>query len=284
MPREKDILRLLQNYNKLFPSDLSNVLVLNYLSGMEDNKIIYQTSLKARVQKLYCCMYVWRHWLKEVSYVLQMKPYCQGECNHEGSRICSKSSLAVFSLTSFKKKISDLSSDLYECSQKLISTLSAIPLSDSDVKDINLLLKDLSDFVSHMQKDCVTSCGVQIAFGFPSASDHASEFKESIVLESLKAIRVTCIDSIERLITSIPLPHLEGISSLEEFCAQNSSIIICTPSSSSLIKGILKSNSVDIVLSDDSTRITEPDMLIPMSIARRHVMLFGDHHLGKLFR
>ncbi|KAL6637249.1 hypothetical protein ACP70R_024821 [Stipagrostis hirtigluma subsp. patula] len=230
-----------------------------------------EASLEIRTQKLYCSIYVWKSWMKEMAFVLRLKPYCLDNCDHD-DHTCSKSKLIQFE--SFREKISALVLDLRESSLNLISSLSAISLSEIDIVNIHKLLSNLSDFENLLLNDGVTSSDVQKAFGFASTS--ASNIEKDDIAKSLDAIRTSCLKLLNALVDTIDIPRLEDRNELEEFCIQNSGIIICTPSCSSRLQD-LTLRSIDTLLVDDAAQIKESDLLIPLSIVRSHVILLGDH-------
>ncbi|TVU05879.1 hypothetical protein EJB05_49081, partial [Eragrostis curvula] len=233
--------RFLQNFKELFPSfNLREILVLDDISYSENVKAFPEASLGNRAQELYCCLHVWKGLLKQIDFIMQMKPYCKDQCDHEGLS-CTKNSLAVFSLDSFRRKMGDLVSDFGECSKGLISNLSGYYLSDNDVDNINKLLKELSEFMDHMLNINITSSSVQRAFGFHSI-----------------------------------LSELVGGNALAGFCIEHSRIVICTPSNSYLLLG-LGPYLFDTLIVDDAAQIWESDLLIPISVTHKHVVLLGDH-------
>jgi hypothetical protein len=143
------------------------VLVLNDLNAMENCSIFGETSLESRAQELYCCMYMWGKFLKETTFVLEMKPYCKDNCDHKG-RICTISNLAVFSIVAFREKVCALALDLRKCSDALLSSLLATKLSDNDIENVNRLNYELSYFEKLLLKASMTSSRVRTAFGFAS--------------------------------------------------------------------------------------------------------------------
>ncbi|KAL6654461.1 hypothetical protein ACP70R_007926 [Stipagrostis hirtigluma subsp. patula] len=274
IPRKEDIPRFFAQLKEVFPAfNLSKILVLNALNDMENCSSFAEASLEIRTQKLYCSIYVWKSWMKEMAFVLRMKPYCLDNCDHD-DHTCSKSKLIVFRFESFREKVSALVLDLRQSSLNLISSLSAISLSEIDIVNINELLSNLSDFENLLLNDGVTSSDVQKAFGFASVS--ASNIEKDDIAKLLDSTRMSCLKLLDALVDTISIPQLEDRNELEEFCIQNSSIIICTPSCSFRLQD-LKLKSIDILLVDDAAQIKESDLLIPLSIAPRHVVLLGDH-------
>ncbi|KAL6599627.1 hypothetical protein ACP70R_045764 [Stipagrostis hirtigluma subsp. patula] len=274
IPRKEDIPRFFAHLKEVFPAfNLSKILVLNDLNGMENCSSFAEASLEIRTQKLYCSIYVWKSWMKEMAFILRMEPYCLDNCEHD-DHTCSKSKLIVFQFESFRKKVSALVLDLRESSLNLISSLSAISLSEIDIVNINKLLSNLSDFEIFLLNDSVTSSDVQKAFGFASVS--ASNIEKDDIATSLDACRMSCLKLLDALVDTIDVPRLEDRNELEAFCIQNSTIMICTPSCSSRLQDP-KLRSIDIILVDDAARIKEIDLLVPLSLAPRHIVLLGDH-------
>jgi senataxin len=284
VPSEKVISRFINKFKELFPSfNLSQMTLLNDMDVVEKCDTFDKMSLENRAQELYCCTYTWRSWMKELYFVLEMKPYCQGSCYHEG-RICKKNNQIIFSLESFRKKICALIFDLSECSEDLISSLSGKCIYDDDVANLNKLMTELSQFKDLMLSDIITTSDMKWAFQFASSLHLVSEVANRDIAESINAKRMSCLNLMEILIDSFELPLLEDRKNLEDFCIGHSRVIICTPSSiSRLLK--LKLTSFDTLLVDDASQIKEIDLLIPLAMTRKHVILVGDHlHLQPMVK
>jgi senataxin len=276
VPRQKDINRFLHKLNTLFPSfNLSEVLVLSDMDGVDECGIFAEMNLENRAQELYRCTYTWKGWMKELCFVLEMKPYCQNSCYHEG-RICTKNNLIIFCLESFRNKVCALISDLRKCSEDLINSLSEKCLAEHDVANINKLMTELSRFQDLMLNESLTSSDVQMAFEFSSSLHFVSEATKRDITESMNAIRMSCLQLMEILIGSFDLPQLEDRKKLEDFCLGHSRVIICTPSYSSRLLQ-LKLTRFDTLLVDDASQMKESDLFIPLSMAPKHVVLLGDH-------
>nr|TKW40193.1 hypothetical protein SEVIR_1G230100v2 [Setaria viridis] len=276
LPSEKYILRFLHSLKDIYPSfNLSMVLVLNDVNAMKNCSIFGETSLESRAHVLFCCTYMWGKLLKETAFVLEMKPYCKDNCDHEG-QICTISNLAVFSSVAFRKKVRALASDIRKCSKAMLGSLLANKLSDNDIDNVNKLNNELSCFDNLLLEATMTNSEVHRHL--------VSEFTRSGNTEPLIASRAKCLQLIEILIDSVVLPQLEDINDMEEFCIANSCIIISTPSCSSRLLG-LKSYSVDVLVVDDAAQIRESDLLIPLSLTPRHIVLLGDHlHLQSIVK
>jgi hypothetical protein len=274
-PSEKHIMRFLHKFETLFPSfNLSDMLVLNDMNGVEKSNSFANLSLETRVQELYCCTYTWRSWIKELSLVLEMKPYCQDSCYHEG-RICKAKNLMVFCLESFRQKISALILDVRKCSKDLIRSLSGKCLLDNDVANIKNLMTELSQLKNLILNNSLTSSDVHWAFEF-SSSLHLAEVANRDIAELMNAKRMSCLKLMDILINSFEFPMLEDRNKLEDFYLGHSRIIICTPSCSSRLIH-LKLTLFDTLLVDDASQIKEADLLIPLSMTTKHVFLLGDH-------
>ena len=135
---------------------------------------------------------------------------------------------------------------------------------------------ELSQFEDFMLNDNLTSSDVQCVFQFSSSSHLVSEVEKREITEPMNAKRMSCLQLMEILIDSIELPQLEDRTSLEDFCLGYSRVIICTPFSSSRLLQ-LKLTPFDILLVDDASQIKEIDLLIPLSMSPKHVVLLGDH-------
>lgn len=221
--------------------------------------------------------------MKELGFVLGLKPYCKEKCDHDGCTICSKSKLAVFSFSSFKEKVCALAIDVEKCSRILIDSLSDILLSNYNIEILNKLLSSLSHLEDRIKNSDITQSGVEKEFGLASGIDFSWEEVGCNVAE-LNEIRMTCLGLIEVVMNSIELPQLDDRKDLEEFCIRHSRIIICTPVCSSQLRE-LKLDIIDILLVDDAAQIKEIDMLIPLSFSPRHIVMFGDHlHLQPMVK
>uniref|UniRef100_A0A0E0MHQ1 DNA2/NAM7 helicase-like C-terminal domain-containing protein n=1 Tax=Oryza punctata TaxID=4537 RepID=A0A0E0MHQ1_ORYPU len=287
VPMERDILIFLKNLQKVCPSvNFRGIVILNRLCNPESIKNcnkFHEMNLENRAQALYCCIFLWRSFVKELGFVLGLKPYCKEKCDHNGCTICSKSKLVVFSFSSFKEKVCALAIDVEKCSRILIDSLSDILLSNYNIEILNKLLSGISHLEDHIKNSDITQSGVEKEFGFASGIDFSWEEIGCNVAE-LNEIRMTCLGLIEVVMNSIELPQLEDRKDLEEFCIRHSRIIICTPVCSSQLRE-LKLDTIDILLVDDAAQIKEIDMLIPLSFSPRHIVMFGDHlHLQPMVK
>nr|ABA94993.1 hypothetical protein LOC_Os11g42900 [Oryza sativa Japonica Group] len=276
-----------KSLQKVDPSfDFRGIVVLNRLSNSESIKNcnkLHEMNLENRAQALYCCIFLWRSFVKELGFVLGLKPYCKEKCDHDGCTICSKSKLAVFSFSSFKEKVCALAVDVEKCSRILIDSLSDILLSNYNIEILNKLLSGLSHLEDRIKNSDITQSGVEKEFGLASGIDFSWEEVGCNVAE-LNEIRMTCLGLIEVVMNSIELPQLDDRKDLEEFCIRHSRIIICTPVCSSQLRE-LKLDTIDILLVDDAAQIKEIDMLIPLSFSPRHIVMFGDHlHLQPMVK
>ncbi|KAB8115998.1 hypothetical protein EE612_056900 [Oryza sativa] len=287
VPKKRDIHIFLQSLQKVDPSfDFRGIVVLNRLSNSESIKNcnkLHEMNLENRAQALYCCIFLWRSFVKELGFVLGLKPYCKEKCDHDGCTICSKSKLTVFSFSSFKEKVCALAIDVEKCSRILIDNLSDILLSNYNIEILNKLLSGLSHLEDRIKNSDITQSGVEKEFGLASGIDFSWEEVGCNVAE-LNEIRMTCLGLIEVVMNSIELPQLDDRKDLEEFCIRHSRIIICTPVCSSQLRE-LKLDTIDILLVDDAAQIKEIDMLIPLSFSPRHIVMFGDHlHLQPMVK
>uniref|UniRef100_A0A0E0F852 DNA2/NAM7 helicase-like C-terminal domain-containing protein n=1 Tax=Oryza meridionalis TaxID=40149 RepID=A0A0E0F852_9ORYZ len=276
-----------KSLQKVDPSfDFRGIAILYRLSNSESIKNgnkFHEMNLENRAQALYCCIFLWRSFVKELGFVLGLKPYCKEKCDHNGCTICSKSKLAVFSFSSFKEKVCALAIDVEKCSQILIDSLSDILLSNYNIEILNKLLSGLSHLEDRIKNSDITQSGVEKEFGLASGIDFSWEEVGCNVAE-LNEIRMTCLGLIEVVMNSIELPQLDDRKDLEEFCIRHSRIIICTPVCSSQLRE-LKLDTIDILLVDDAAQIKEIDMLIPLSFSPRHIVMFGDHlHLQPMVK
>jgi hypothetical protein len=276
LPSKKYILRFIHSLKDIYPSfNLSMVLVINDLNDMENCSIFGETCLESRAQELFCCTYMWGQLLKETAFVLEMKPYCKDNCDHE-KQICTISNLAVFSVVPFREKIRALALDIRRCSKTMLGSLLATKLSDDDIDNVSKLNSELACFDNLLLEATMTNSEIHRHL--------VSEFTRSGNADPLIASRAKCLQLIQILIDSVVLPQLGDINDMEEFCIANSSIIISTPSSSSRLLG-LKSCSVDILVVDDAAEMKESDLLIPLSLTPRHIVLLGDHlHLQSIVK
>lgn len=272
VPREKDIHRFVQRIEELFPSfNLRKIIVISSSKDLENVCKFPETSLENRAQELYCCLYFWRGWLKEIDFVLQLEPYCKDNCEHE-DKMCTKNNLLVFPFEYFRSKICELMAEFTECSKDLIKIFSGIYLSDAAVENINKLMNKLSVFKLQMFSDNITSSSVKRAFGFPSVDLVLEDAKHA---ESLNEKRMDILQLVQSLIGSVVLPNLLDRNALEDFCIESSQIVICTPHSPRLLG--LKPCFFDTPLVDDAAQITESHLLVPLSLLPRNVILLGDH-------
>lgn len=133
-----------------------------------------------------------------------------------------------------------------------------------------------------MQKSEISDYSVKRAFGITIAVDY--DFEDCCTAKSLDQIRRTCLALTETVLSSIELPQLEGWSDLEDFCIRHSHIIISTPGCFARLQS-LKMDQVDVLIVDKAAQIKENDLLVPLSIPPRHVVLLGDHqHLQPIVK
>uniref|UniRef100_A0A0D9XUS6 DNA2/NAM7 helicase-like C-terminal domain-containing protein n=1 Tax=Leersia perrieri TaxID=77586 RepID=A0A0D9XUS6_9ORYZ len=256
VPRERDIPRFLNYFKKIHPSfKLQQILVLNDLRYNDICDTLSETILANKASKLYVAMFVWKGWVKEMAGLLRLDIYCRKKCmHHDEYSTCSKCEPIEFSFISFREKIENLHVELRKCSVCLIN--SPMLLSDLCVENINNLLGALSEFESLMQKDAISDSSVKRVFGLIVALD--PDLEDCCTTKSLNQLRRECLGLTEIVLSSIELPDLDGWSDLEDFCIKQSHIIISTPV-------------------DKAAQITESDLLIPLSIPPRHIVLLGDH-------
>ncbi|BAT15063.1 Os11g0648500 [Oryza sativa Japonica Group] len=236
-----------------------------------------------RASELYVALFVWKAWVKEMAALLGLDMYCRKKCvHHDEDLTCNKCEPIEFSLMSFKKKFGNTAVELRKCSTCLIKSLSATSLSDLDVTNVNNLLIALSQFENLMQKSEISDYSVKRAFGITIAVDY--DFEDCCTAKSLDQIRRTCLALTETVLSSIELPQLEGWSDLEDFCIRHSHIIISTPGCFARLQS-LKMDQVDVLIVDKAAQIKENDLLVPLSIPPRHVVLLGDHqHLQPIVK
>uniref|UniRef100_J3N9W6 DNA2/NAM7 helicase-like C-terminal domain-containing protein n=1 Tax=Oryza brachyantha TaxID=4533 RepID=J3N9W6_ORYBR len=279
LPREDDIADLLKNLKNHFPSfNFSGTVVLNkvnYLGNTENHNMFHDMRLENRAQALYCCIFLWRSFVKEIGFVLGLKPYCKEKCVHDGSNMCDKTKLLVFSWSSFKTKVSALAMEVKKCSHLLIDRFSDISLSDDDIQNLNKLTRGISHLENQMQNCDITHSNVERIFGLGSGLGFDLEGIGFYITE-LNETRMNCLGLIEIVVNSIELPQLNDRKEFEEFCIKHSRTIICTPACSSQLHD-LKLDSIDILLVDDAGQIRESDMLMPLSFSPRHIVMLGDH-------
>ncbi|TVU40495.1 hypothetical protein EJB05_13962, partial [Eragrostis curvula] len=270
VPRAEDIVGFLAKYEELFPSfNLRNVLVLAEFDGKmncESFSKISETTLESRTQEIYCSIYLWRSWMRQMADLLEFNSFClDNNCDHDEEPKCSKKK---FCFKIFHDKVSALAVDIRECSWCLINSLSGIYLSSTDLENINKLLDEVSRFLDLLLN--------------PQASEFASvlpfilEDTLSDVAASIHKCRMNCARLIDILLQSVKLPQLEDRKDREEFCIKHTCLIVCTPASSSCLHGI-KPDLIDVLIVDDAAQIRESELLIPLSIAPRHAVLLGDH-------
>lgn len=284
VPLKREIHIFLKSLQENYPSfNIGKALVLNNLLDKDMCNIISETTLANRASELYVALFVWKAWVKEMAALLGLDMYCRKKCvHHDEDLTCNKCEPIEFSLMSFKKKFGNTAVELRKCSTCLIKSLSATSLSDLDVKNVNNLLIALSQFENLMQKSEISDYSVKRAFGITIAVDY--DFEDCCTAKSLDQIRRTCLALTETVLSSIELPQLEGWSDLEDFCIRHSHIIISTPGCFARLQS-LKMDQVDVLIVDKAAQIKENDLLVPLSIPPRHVVLLGDHqHLQPIVK
>ncbi|XP_066162015.1 uncharacterized protein [Oryza sativa Japonica Group] len=284
VPLKRDIHIFLKSLQENYPSfNIGKALVLNNLLDKDMCNIISETTLANRASELYVALFVWKAWVKEMAALLGLDMYCRKKCvHHDEDLTCNKCEPIEFSLMSFKKKFGNTAVELRKCSTCLIKSLSATSLSDLDVTNVNNLLIALSQFENLMQKSEISDYSVKRAFGITIAVDY--DFEDCCTAKSLDQIRRTCLALTETVLSSIELPQLEGWSDLEDFCIRHSHIIISTPGCFARLQS-LKMDQVDVLIVDKAAQIKENDLLVPLSIPPRHVVLLGDHqHLQPIVK
>lgn len=268
-PREDSIIQLIKQLKRSFPSlNSSDLIVLNDM-----NATFSSTCLSNRCHMLYCAVYLWKSFTKEMAWILGLESYLP-KVKTDGTR---KQRIVKFSFILYKQKFLELIEEVKQCSEAFISSLSGICLSDIDVDKVNNMVGTLSKFEKLLQNDAINASDVEKAFGIPQILPSPSNEIVCSTANDLNKTRIHCIELIEDLMSAVKIPELNNRNDLERFCIKHSRIVICTPSSSSILHGY--GIKPEILIVDEAAQMTESDLLTPLSVTAplKHILLLGDH-------
>ncbi|KAK1648046.1 hypothetical protein QYE76_065851 [Lolium multiflorum] len=247
------------------PSNFGDVLVLNKNSDLQKNNSFGKTSLEKRSHELYCCLKVWKSWMKETQRLLDLDVYC------DASACCPRPvecTLVHFSLKSFLEKFDNIAGLLKDCLET-VKKLSIIWLPDCDASNANKMLDILHQLSHQLHSDGLTDETIKEAFG-PLGVPHDS------IEKNLNATKIDCLQLIDTLVTSLKLPQLESREEIEKFCIIHSCFIVSTPECASQLHEV-QMKPFQVLIVGHAGLISESEILIPLNLPLLHVVLLGDH-------
>lgn len=257
-----------------------DILVLNNNLDLENNNTLKNMSLENKSQDLHCCLALWKSWITEMKCLLNLSAYYHKRCpDPDLCTICSNMRLLNFSLISFRIFFDDVVVLLQNCLKYMIDQLSTICLLNHDVDNAKELLNMISQFENQLHNNILTDGIVQTAFGLV---DVRNDIIDDDTGNELNETRLCCLKLIDSLMTSLTLPRLESRKEIEEFCIMHSRVVISTPDCASQLRGV-KMKPFQALIVGHAGLMSENELLIPLNVSPRHVVLLGDHrHLQPL--
>lgn len=256
--------------------DSGDVIVLNSTRGLENCNSFENFSLEHQSQELYCCFTQYQGSLKMMLSLLDLSSYRHTCCTSSSSCArCKKMKLLDFSLGSFTKKFSDAFWYLQECLVYLKNHEVAFSLHEHTVtiRELMVIMKEIEALLHNKNLE---SIHVEAAFDLRPARDVASVGGAYFLAELLNRKRMSSIRFLGTLIKSIQLPQPYNRDDTDRLCIKHSSIIISTIDCAWQLYG-LEMDPFDILVVHGASQIKEDELLIPLLLPVKHIVLFGDN-------
>jgi senataxin len=261
LPTAAAIWEFLKNLEE--PSSFGGVLVINNNSDLENNDTFGEASLEKRSHELYCCLRVWKSWMKELRQLLDLRGFCHACCP-----LPDECTLLHFSLESFLHRYDNFVGLLKGCLE-VVKKLSIIYLPDCDASNANKLLDILCQLDHNLHNHELNSGTLKAAFDPLGVPDDG-------IAKKLNEAKIDCLQLIDTLVTSLKLPQLDSREEVDKFCIIHSRFIISTPECASQLHRV-NMKPFQVLIVGHAGLIQESELLIPLNLPLLHVVLLGDH-------
>ncbi|CAL4998719.1 unnamed protein product [Urochloa decumbens] len=278
LPTKASVPEFVMDIEEIFGScdALSDVIVLNSVRGMEKCGKVQKVFLENQSQELFCCLTQTIGWMKAMYGLLGLSSFSHTRCKVvETCEECNNSGLISFSTRLFTERFHVFLDHIRDAVTYLINHPSAIPLPEKNSGNLEELLHLMDQFASLLDEDLTDDC-VAAAFGLTSATDVIASDSTYSIANSLNEKRIGCITLMGELIKSLKLPQLKDRNGIDKFCIENSRIIITTLVDTIKLHG-LNMDTFDILIISGAGQIKECDLLVPLLLPMRHIVVLGDH-------
>ncbi|TVU03933.1 hypothetical protein EJB05_50512, partial [Eragrostis curvula] len=256
---------------------VSDILVLNNIKGLGNCSKYEKFCLQHQSMELYCCLTQCEGSLKGRYTLLNLQAYYHTQCSDAASSCarCIESNLLKFSVKSVIRRFDAIMGFLEESLVYLQNHAASFSLLDPEttkfkelldnLKQIEVLLHDENLRVDYVKEDSLT----------PSVD--ATLVDEAYTLAmSLNERRTASTKLISDILNSLHLPPPESRDNIDRLCIKNSRIIVSTLDCTWQLHEV-QMDQLDLMIFQGAGQIKENELVVPLLIPTRRIVLFGDH-------
>ncbi|WCJ17640.1 P-loop containing nucleoside triphosphate hydrolases superfamily protein [Euphorbia peplus] len=167
---------------------------------------------------------------------------------------------------------------LKECVLTLCTHIPESYIGKHNIANVVSLVRLIDKFGSLLFRDDVTSEALQESLSDPElVLDSSRSFRDAQI--KLRLSRRECLYLLKNLhksLNALQLPSAMNKHSIEKFCFERASLILCTASSSYELH-LRKLEPLDILVIDEAAQLKECESMIPLQLCGiNHVILMGD--------
>ncbi|TVU23816.1 hypothetical protein EJB05_26199, partial [Eragrostis curvula] len=256
---------------------VSDILVLNNIKGLGNCSKYEKFCLEHQSMELYCCLTQCEGSLKGMYTLLNLQAYYHTQCSDAASSCarCIESNLLKFSVKSVIRRFDAIMGFLEESLVYLQNHAASFSLLDPEttkfkelldnLKQIEVLLHDENLRVDYVKEDSLT----------PSVD--ATLVDEAYTLAmSLNERRTASTKLISDILNSLHLPPPESRDNIDRLCIKNSRIIVSTLDCTWQLHEV-QMDQLDLMIFQGAGQIKENELVVPLLIPTRRIVLFGDH-------